>query len=97
MERSTRNMKKSSKLPMIAVGVIILLIAGFFGVRTYQANQEKKQGEKTVQSFVKDLQKGNYQDMTKNLNADSVKKAAIQQNQLLRNINQFLQGSVHQI
>lgn len=35
--------------------------------------------------------------MTKNLNADSVKKAAIQQNQLLRNINQFLQGSVHQI
>ena len=42
MERSTRNMKKSSKLPMIAVGVIILLIAGFFGVRTYQANQEKK-------------------------------------------------------
>ncbi|MDT2522886.1 penicillin-binding protein PBP4(5) [Enterococcus raffinosus] len=75
MERSTRNMKKSSKLPMIAVGVIILLIAGFFGVRAYQANQEKKQGEKTVQSFVKDLQKGNYQDMTKNLNADSVKKS----------------------
>ena len=26
---------------MIAVGVIILLIAGFFGVRAYQANQEK--------------------------------------------------------
>lgn len=38
---------------MIAVGVIILLIAGFFGVRAYQANQEKKQGRKRSNRLLK--------------------------------------------
>lgn len=45
--------EKSSKLPMIAVGVIILLIAGFFGVRTYQANQEKNKGRKRSNRLLK--------------------------------------------
>lgn len=80
----------------------MLWALSFYSLRDFwseslSGKSRKKQGEKTVQSFVKDLQKGNYQDMTKNLNADSVKKAAIQQNQLLRSINQFLQGSMHQI
>ena len=83
MDRSTRTKKQTNKqLPIIIVGIIILLVAGFFGVRAYQASQVKKQGEATVKAFVKSLQKENYQDITKNLNADSVKASGYSKKQV---------------
>lgn len=75
MERSSRNKKAANKLPLIIGGVVLLLIAGFFGVRYYQASQVKQHGEETVKAFVKGLQKGDYSAVTKNLNADSLKNS----------------------
>ena len=92
MERSTRNKKGTNKLPIIIIGVIIVLIAGFFGVRAYQASQVKKQAEETVQTFVKNLQKGNYQEMTKNLNADSIKSNGYTKKQVAEKYQSIFSG-----
>ena len=93
MERSTRTKKQSNKyLPFIIIGIIILLAAGFFGARAYQASQEKKQGEATVQAFVKSLQKGNYQDITKNLNAESVKASGYTKKQVAEKYQSIFSG-----
>lgn len=92
MERSTRNTKQTNKLPIIIVAVIILLVAGFFGVRAYQASQIKKQGEETVEAFVKSLQKGKYQEITKNLNADSVKENGFTKKQVAEKYQSIFSG-----
>lgn len=92
MERSTRNMKQTNKLPIIIVAVIILLVAGFFGVRAYQASQIKKQSEETVEAFVKNLQKGKYQEITKNLNADSVKENGFTKKQVAEKYQSIFSG-----
>lgn len=92
MERSTRNMKQTNKLPIIIVAVIILLVAGFFGVRAYQASQIKKQSEETVEAFVKSLQKGKYQEITKNLNADSVKENGFTKKQVAEKYQSIFSG-----
>ena len=92
MERSTRNKKGTNKLPISIIGVIIVLIAGFFGVRAYQASQVKKQAEETVQAFVKNLQKGNYQEMTKNLNADSIKSNGYTKKQVAEKYQSIFSG-----
>lgn len=93
MERSTRTKKQTNKqLPIIIVGIIILLVAGFFGVRAYQASQVKKQGEATVKAFVKSLQKENYQDITKNLNADSVKASGYSKKQVAEKYQSIFSG-----
>jgi len=92
MERNTRNTKKTNKLLIIIVGVIILLTAAFFGVRAYQASQVKKQGEETVSTFVKSLQKGKYQDMTKSLNAASVKKNGYTKKQVAEKYQSIFSG-----
>lgn len=92
MERSTRNTKQTNKLPIIIVAVIILLVAGFFGVRAYQASQIKKQSEETVEAFVKSLQKGKYQEITKNLNADSVKENGFTKKQVAEKYQSIFSG-----
>ncbi|WP_270364302.1 penicillin-binding transpeptidase domain-containing protein [Enterococcus malodoratus] len=92
MERSTRNTKQTNKLPIIIVAIIILLVAGFFGVRAYQASQIKKQSEETVEAFVKSLQKGKYQEITKNLNADSVKENGFTKKQVAEKYQSIFSG-----
>ncbi|MDT2639836.1 penicillin-binding transpeptidase domain-containing protein [Enterococcus dongliensis] len=91
MERSSRKTKKN-KLPIIIGGIIIVLIAGFFSIRTYQANQIKKQGEKTVTAFVKTLQDGTYQKTAKNLTAVSIKKSGYTKEQVIEKYQSVFSG-----
>ena len=70
MERSTRKKQKMNKWPIIIISILVLLVVGFFGARAYQASQVKKQGQETVEAFVKELKKGNYKELTNNLSAD---------------------------
>ncbi|WP_445449936.1 NTF2-like N-terminal transpeptidase domain-containing protein, partial [Enterococcus faecalis] len=55
--------------------MLVLLVVGFFGARAYQASQVKKQGQETVEAFIKELKKGNYKELTNNLSADSLKNS----------------------
>lgn len=91
MERSSRKTKKN-KLPIIIGGIIIVLIAGFFSIRTYQTNQIKKQGEKTVTAFVKTLQDGTYQKTAKNLTAISIKKSGYTKEQVIEKYQSVFSG-----
>ncbi len=75
MERSTRKKQKMNKWPIIIISILVLLVVGFFGARAYQASQVKKQGQETVEAFVKELKKGNYKELTNNLSADSLKNS----------------------
>lgn len=92
MERSTRNKKQTNKLPIIIIGIIILAVAGFFGVRAYQTSQEKKQGEATLSAFVKSLEKGKYQQLPKNLNADSIKDSGYTSKQVVEKYQSIFSG-----
>lgn len=71
MERNARNQKKSKAL-FIILGIVVI-VAAFFGLRYYQANQIKQQGKVTVTTFIKHLQKGEYQAATKQLSLQSIK------------------------
>lgn len=92
MDRTTRNKKEMNKGPIILIGIIVVLIAGFFGVRAYQTSQVKKQGEETIQAFVKHLQKGNYQELPKSLNADSMKNSGYSKKQVVEKYQSIFSG-----
>ncbi|WP_125606595.1 penicillin-binding protein PBP4(5) [Lapidilactobacillus bayanensis] len=82
MERHIRTKKSPKKLLLIIIGFIILLIAGFFGVRAYQASQLKQLEQATVKSFVTSLQKGKYREAARNLSAGSLKQSNVSQKQV---------------
>ncbi|MDT2770908.1 penicillin-binding transpeptidase domain-containing protein [Enterococcus pseudoavium] len=92
MKRNTRNNQQMSKLPILIIGVIILAIAGFFGFRSYQANQLKQQGAETVEAFVKSLQKGKYTATTKHLSASSLKSSGFSQEQVAEKYQSVFTG-----
>ncbi|MGG5316199.1 penicillin-binding transpeptidase domain-containing protein [Enterococcus sp. AZ072] len=76
MQRSQKS-KRSTKLPLIIIGAIVLItIAGFGGYTVYHANQLRNEGEQTVKKFISAISKGKYNEIPNYLTESSIKDNA---------------------